>query len=233
VNVFESRRFWLITAMLAVVAVAVGMLVGKPSSAGSRAQEGGNQTLTDQGHCTDMGDPGGPLQMEGAALTLGSSQLTEVGRPVGYRQLVTCNVGDRPLTLRRAWLVHKQPGLMLLGFATVDGINTQDTEWGFPPTKGSPLAGRTVKPGEIVNIDIGTALPTGGHQAFRGLAVRYTDGSESFIKVFDVSLRLCGPTKEFDQPGGCPTPIDAPSQRCLLPQDPTPDENLSVCKQKD
>lgn len=221
-SIFKSRRFWLMAGVLAALAFGSGILVSKPW-AGTKATRS----------CPDLGDPGGPLQMESSSLTWSAYQITEVRHPVGYRQLVTCNVSDQPLTLRKAWPVHLQPGLKLLGIYTVEGINPRDTELDFPPAGGSPLAGKTVEPDEIVNIDVGTALPVAGKPAFRGLAVEYTVGNKSYTKVFDVSIRLCGPTKEFSHPNSCSTPFEDAKDGCLLSQDPTPDSHLPCVKKTD
>jgi hypothetical protein len=211
-EVLKTRRFRLLAAVLAIVGTGAGVGVAVATS----------------GHTED----GGPLQFQSNGLTVAASLATEAHQAISNGPLLVSNSGEETLTLRRAWLVHKQPGIKLLGFyAAAAGQQPQFTAMGYDPEKGLPLSGRAVMPQAETRVIIGTSLTTEGEQAYRGVALEYTVGEKKFVKVFDISLRLCAPFREYASKA-CPTPVDDPPQPCLLPQDPTPTSNLWVCGKK-
>jgi hypothetical protein len=213
----KTRRFRVLAAVLAIVGTGAG--VGG-AVATSRHAEGGCRVC------------GGPLRFESNGLTVSAGLATEAGEAISNGPLLVSNSGEETLTLHRAWLVHKQPGIEVLGFYTVAaGQQPQFTATGFDPQKGLPLTGRAVEPQGETRVIIGTKLITDGEQAYRGVALEYTVGEKKFVKVFDISLRLCAPFREYSSKA-CRTPIEDPPQPCLLPQDPTPTSDLRVCGRK-
>lgn len=134
-----------------------------------------------------------------------TGRFVAVERPFTFSDVLVRNVGESPLVLDSVELVEPTDAIKIVG--ALVGYPTGPVRTGtaiFPPDTPkqlTPLEGFEVPPNSgPLQVFVGLSAEDGNSGTFRGVAINYHAGSESFVLVAPIALQACAPPSAFRGP---------------------------------